>query len=60
MRRIFILSVALCFGVVFAAAMIPACAQPKTKTISVTIGTGPITGVYYPTGGAIAKIVKEA
>ncbi len=26
----------------------------------VTIGTGGITGVYYPTGGAIAKIVNAA
>ncbi len=25
----------------------------------VTIGTGGITGVYYPTGGAIAKVVNE-
>ncbi len=25
----------------------------------VTIGTGGITGVYYPTGGAIAKIINE-
>ena len=24
----------------------------------VTIGTGGITGVYYPTGGAIAKIIN--
>ena len=28
------------------------------KTEFVTIGTGGITGVYYPTGGAIAKIVN--
>ena len=33
--------------------------QPeKPKTTFVTIGTGGITGVYYPTGGAIAKIVN--
>jgi len=29
------------------------------KTTFVTIGTGGITGVYYPTGGAIAKIVND-
>lgn len=29
------------------------------KTRFVTIGTGGITGVYYPTGGAIAKIVNK-
>jgi TRAP transporter TAXI family solute receptor len=29
------------------------------KTTFVTIGTGGITGVYYPTGGAIARIVNK-
>ena len=28
------------------------------KATFVTIGTGGITGVYYPTGGAIAKIIN--
>ena len=31
----------------------------KNKTKFITIGTGGITGVYYPTGGAIAKIVNK-
>ncbi len=31
----------------------------KPKATFVTIGTGGITGLYYPTGGAIAKIVNE-
>jgi TRAP transporter TAXI family solute receptor len=31
----------------------------QAKTTFVTIGTGGITGVYYPTGGAIAKIVNN-
>ena len=30
----------------------------QAKTTFVTIGTGGITGVYYPTGGAIAKMVN--
>ena len=34
-------------------------AQTQTETRYVTIGTGGITGVYYPTGGAIAKIVNN-
>lgn len=34
-------------------------AQAPAKTQYVTIGTGGITGVYYPTGGAIAKIVNR-
>ncbi len=33
--------------------------RPPAKTQYVTIGTGGITGVYYPTGGAIAKIVNK-
>lgn len=33
-------------------------ATANAKTTFVTIGTGGITGVYYPTGGAIAKIVN--
>ena len=33
--------------------------QAEAKTTFVTIGTGGITGVYYPTGGAIAKIVNQ-
>ena len=33
--------------------------QAADKTTFITIGTGGITGVYYPTGGAIAKIVNQ-
>lgn len=33
--------------------------QAPAKTRYVTIGTGGITGVYFPTGGAIAKIVNK-
>lgn len=32
--------------------------EAHAKTTFVTIGTGGITGVYYPTGGAIAKIIN--
>lgn len=32
--------------------------EAQAKTTFITIGTGGITGVYYPTGGAIAKIVN--
>ena len=31
----------------------------QAQTTSVTIGTGGVTGVYYPTGKAIAKIVNK-
>ena len=47
----------------FAAAFVFCCALTITpaqaKTSFVTIGTGGVTGVYYPTGGAIAKIVNK-
>ncbi len=32
---------------------------PMAETRFVTIGTGGITGVYYPTGGAISKMVNK-
>ncbi len=35
----------------------PTIAQGATKYV--TIGTGGVTGVYYPTGGAIGKIVNK-
>ena len=31
----------------------------KPSRTFVTIGTGGVTGVYYPTGGAISKIVNK-
>ena len=34
-------------------------AEPAAKSSFVTIGTGGITGVYYPTGGAIARMVNN-
>ncbi|MFP4348875.1 MAG: TAXI family TRAP transporter solute-binding subunit [Desulfococcaceae bacterium] len=45
----------LSFGLIFG--MNPAPVQAKTTFV--TIGTGAITGVYYPTGGAIAKMVNQ-
>ena len=44
-----------CF--VFFMGLTPSGVEAQTKFI--TIGTGGITGVYYPTGGAIAKIVNQ-
>jgi len=32
---------------------------PKKKTQFVTIGTGGVTGVYYPVGGVIAKMLND-
>ena len=53
MRRfwMFFLSVAvLCLGLT---------AIGSARTKFVTIGTGGVTGVYYPTGGAISRIVNK-
>ncbi len=41
--------------VLFAMGSIPC----QAKTVFVTIGTGGITGVYYPTGGAICKMIND-
>ncbi len=39
--------------------MVSVLSEVHAKMTFVTIGTGGITGVYYPTGGAIAKIVNQ-
>lgn len=57
MKRLFSLGMVLCLGFVFALCMTPITVEAKTTFV--TIGTGGITGVYYPTGGAIAKIVNK-
>ena len=56
MRRIFVSAFALAVaaGAYFAAGS-PAVAQQKF----ITIGTGGVTGVYYPTGGAICRLVNK-
>ncbi len=54
MRKVSIL--ALFVALTFVFGIVPADVQAKTTFV--TIGTGGITGVYYPTGGAIAKMVN--
>jgi len=46
-------------GIALAASMLMSFGTVQAKTQFVTIGTGGITGVYYPTGGAIAKMVNK-
>ena len=58
MKRLFIITLALVFGVALLAGMGPFETKAEAKTTFVTIGTGGITGVYYPTGGAIARMVN--
>ena len=60
MKRTFVIAVALIFGLALLAGSGPFEKTAEAgKTTFVTIGTGGITGVYYPTGGAIAKMVNK-
>ena len=57
MKKLVTISIAVAFALVGVLSM--GAADVQAKTTFVTIGTGGITGVYYPTGGAIAKIVNQ-
>ncbi|MFP4032447.1 MAG: TAXI family TRAP transporter solute-binding subunit, partial [Desulfococcaceae bacterium] len=57
MKKFLGLSVALVFALPLFVGVAPPTVQAKTTFV--TIGTGGITGVYYPTGGAIAKMVNQ-
>ncbi|MDJ0669079.1 MAG: TAXI family TRAP transporter solute-binding subunit [Desulfobacterales bacterium] len=56
MKKLLMLTVAVLFGFTLMLGAAPGDVQAKTTFV--TIGTGGITGVYYPTGGAIAKMVN--
>ncbi len=56
MKKTIILSIALLFAFVLLIEAPPAQAADQTF---VTIGTGGVTGVYYPTGGAICRLVNK-
>jgi uncharacterized protein len=57
MKKLCFLVLFLMIGTGMTMVFSPSAAEAKTKFV--TIGTGGITGVYYPTGGAIAKIVNQ-
>jgi len=57
MKKALIITTAVLFGMVLFLGSTPT--ETQAKSTFVTIGTGGITGVYYPTGGAIAKIVNK-
>ena len=57
MKKTIILSIALLFAFVLFMETPPAQAADQTF---VTIGTGGVTGVYYPTGGAICRLVNKS
>ena len=46
-------------GLALVASSLMLLSTAHAKSTFVTIGTGGITGVYYPTGGAIAKMVNK-
>jgi uncharacterized protein len=57
MKKGIVLSIALLFGF---ALMVGATSTPaEAGQTFVTIGTGGVTGVYYPTGGAICRLVNK-
>jgi TRAP transporter TAXI family solute receptor len=57
MKKLLTITIAVAFALVGIMSM--GATDVQAKTTFVTIGTGGITGVYYPTGGAIAKIVNQ-
>ena len=57
MKKGIVLSIAFLFAFVMIMSAAPTTVQAKVTFV--TIGTGGITGVYYPTGGAIAKMVNK-
>ena len=57
MKKTLGFSVAVLFCLTLLLGGLPAPAAAKMTFV--TIGTGGITGVYYPTGGAIAKMVND-
>jgi len=60
MKKLVIFAIALVFGLALFTGIGPLEQKAQAgKTTFVTIGTGGITGVYYPTGGAIAKMVNK-
>ena len=57
MKKGIVFAIALAFGF---ALMVGASAEPvQAGQTFVTIGTGGVTGVYYPTGGAICRLVNK-
>ncbi len=57
MRKSIVLFTMICFGLILANGIFPSPLCAKTQFA--TIGTGGITGVYYPTGGAISQMIND-
>ena len=57
MKKAIVTATLICFGAILTAGLFPSRLDAKTRFA--TIGTGGITGVYYPTGGAISKMINK-
>ena len=57
MKKTFVTGLALVFGLAMLLGFAPADVQAEGTFV--TIGTGGVTGVYYPTGGAICRLVNK-
>ena len=58
MRKVLIFGVVLVFGMALFMGAAPTNVKAETKFV--TIGTGGVTGVYYPTGGSICRLVNKS
>lgn len=59
MKKALLLSTALLFALSIFSGITPQNVSAADQTF-VTIGTGGVTGVYYPTGGAICRLVNKS
>ncbi|MDJ0830544.1 MAG: TAXI family TRAP transporter solute-binding subunit [Desulfobacterales bacterium] len=57
MKKALFIGITVFLGLALCLSFAPAPAQAETKFV--TIGTGGVTGVYYPTGGAICRLVNK-
>lgn len=57
MKKTLMLATTMMFGFTMALGAMSTTVQAEQKFV--TIGTGGVTGVYYPTGGAIARLVNK-
>jgi len=57
MKKTLVIGVVLLFGFAMFMGAAPTTAQAETQFV--TIGTGGVTGVYYPTGGSICRLVNK-
>ncbi len=52
-------SMVLSIAIIFTLGLLVTVAPVEAKQQFITIGTGGVTGVYYPTGGAICRLVNK-